>query len=403
MKRTEAFERYLALGCGFLLMLCSGFVFSWSIFAKPIELDLSFTRQQTSLVFPFSLSISIFGQMLAGYLQKKIGLRYNFFITAILSLSGFWMTAQSKMIWQIYLGYGVFVGLAIGMLFNAVLINVPAFSLPQNESLGTGIVLMGFGMGSMVLGTLAAKLIQISGWRMTFMHFAAGYAVLCLLGAGVISPARGNRTFNASEHSERSLSPLKVLKLASYRTFFIWSIFLIWGSLVVAGHAALCAAELTPDPIIASTAVTANAMANILSRIAFGYGYSHLGERKCRWGLVGFAFVGSLISAFSYSRGSLGGLLLGFAFLGAVNGGSAVVSTTYLRERYGRTHFGSIVAMTNLHLAVASFIGPAVAGAIRTQSGSYSIVFIAMILISIAALILLYLNIRQEKQELLLK
>ena len=89
MKTNVKLSRGLAFFCGFLLMLCSGLVFSWSIFAGPIEVELGFTRQQTSLVFPFSLSVSIFGQMLAGYLQKKIGLRYNFFIAAGLYLSGF--------------------------------------------------------------------------------------------------------------------------------------------------------------------------------------------------------------------------------------------------------------------------------------------------------------------------
>lgn len=393
-------SRGFALACGFLLMLCSGLVFSWSILAGPIEVELGFTRQQTSLVFPFSLSISIFGQMLAGYLQKKIGLKYNFFIAAGLYLIGFWTASKSHTIGQIYLGYGVLVGLAIGMLFNAVLINVPAFSLPKNESFGTGVVLMGFGLGSMVLGTLAAQLIQISGWRVVFTGFAIGYAALSLLGSLLIPSSIHLKSETRQEKKTRDLSPPQLMKLRSYRTFFLWSVVLVWGALVVSGHAALCAAEMTSDPMVASTAVTANAMANIFSRIAFGYSYQRFGERRCRWSLTTLACIGALVCAVSYVGKTLVGLLMGFSVLGAVNGGNSVVGTAYIREKFGRTYFGSNTAMTNLHLAISSFIGPAVAGVIRTQSGSYTSVFLLMVLVSAAAAILLCISIAYEKKEL---
>ncbi|MFV0350778.1 MAG: hypothetical protein ACK5JF_00485 [Oscillospiraceae bacterium] len=86
MKTTN---RWVIFTLGFVLMLCAGLVFSWSVFVEPIENDLGFLRQNTSLVFPISLSVSIAGQMLAGFLVQKKHYRANFLLSALLFGVGF--------------------------------------------------------------------------------------------------------------------------------------------------------------------------------------------------------------------------------------------------------------------------------------------------------------------------
>ncbi len=397
MKYNTKIGQGLVFCCGFLLMLCAGLVFSWSVFAGPIEAELGFTRQQTSLVFPFSLSVSILGQMIAGVIQKKGDPRYCFLLSAALFLSGFWLAARSMSIGQLLMGYGILAGLAIGIIFNTVLSNATS-CFPNNENLATGLLLGGFGLGSMVLGSMAAGVIQTAGWRAVFAAFAAGYTVLSLLGAVAIRPAARGAGESATA-AQQDASPTQLLRLASYRAFFLWSVTLVGGALVVSGHAALCVAELNADPMLAALAVTANSLPNVLARMVFGYSYQRLGERWCKWLLTLLALSGGLLCLLAYAAGSLAGLLVAFALLGAVNGGNSVVGTAYIRESFGRSHFSGNIALTNLHLAIASFMGPAVAGAIRTRAGSYTPVFAAMVLIAVAAAALLALSLRYAGKE----
>ncbi|MEF9865964.1 MAG: hypothetical protein RR814_05930, partial [Oscillospiraceae bacterium] len=56
-----------AVTAGVILMLLSGLVNGWSIFVEPIEKELHLLRQDTSLIFTISLSVSIGGQILSGF------------------------------------------------------------------------------------------------------------------------------------------------------------------------------------------------------------------------------------------------------------------------------------------------------------------------------------------------
>ncbi|HBN95897.1 MAG TPA: hypothetical protein DDZ66_06330, partial [Firmicutes bacterium] len=141
--RSESGQKaWQILLIGFLIMVLAGLIFSWSIFITPIEKDLGFNRKDTSLVFTISLSISILGQIFAGFLKKKTNSFIVFGIPAVLFFLGFTFAARVQTITSLYLSYGLLVGFGIGMVYNAVL----AYALDhftKNLGLASGLLLMG--------------------------------------------------------------------------------------------------------------------------------------------------------------------------------------------------------------------------------------------------------------------
>mgnify|MGYP000904537028 CR=1 FL=1 len=89
-----------------------------------------------------------------GALSARITLRIFLWISALLFLAGFLLTASMRSLPMLYVGFGVVCGLASGFSYNAVLGTVGAW-FPDKQGLVSGILLMGFGLSSFLIGKLS--------------------------------------------------------------------------------------------------------------------------------------------------------------------------------------------------------------------------------------------------------
>jgi OFA family oxalate/formate antiporter-like MFS transporter len=357
------------------------------MFAFPVEMDLNINRRQSSLVFPVSLSVSILGQILAGTIQKYKKPKWNFFLAALLFLTGFLLAAQCRSIAGILLSYGIMVGLAIGIVFNAVMSNtVPWFS--SSSSIVAGLLLMSFGLGTVVLGALAAGLIQIFSWRFVFLLFAVFFSLFSLLGALIIKqPPLSILALEGVE--KKQLPPLAMVKTPEYKWFFIWFTSILCVDLVIPGHAALYARDMGAIPYLAALATGCNALSNVISRFLTGFLGKFMGEKKIKWMLTAINLLGTALCLLSSLSKNMILLFGSFILLGFVNGGVNVISNNYILECFGRRFYGINLGISNIALAAASFLGPAIAGAIRQKTGSYTGTFLCMLLVAAASVFFL--------------
>jgi len=182
-------RRALQVGAGALLLLFLGLIYAWSIFVSPLEKEFGWLRSETQLTFTICMSCFCLGGMAGGVLCKKIGSRGTMFISAALLGAGFLLTSFTSGKIELYLYYGVLCGLGIGLSYNAVIGTVGRW-FPDRPGLCSGILLMGFGLGSFLLGTAASELINLLGWRQTFVYFAAAFAAVVVIAALVIKPPK---------------------------------------------------------------------------------------------------------------------------------------------------------------------------------------------------------------------
>lgn len=80
------------------------------------------------------------------------------------------ITAQS--LWLLYISYGGLIGLGVGFSYNAVLGTVVGW-FPDKKGFASGVLLMGFGCSTLIMGNLADRLFNSAmGWRTAYLLLA---------------------------------------------------------------------------------------------------------------------------------------------------------------------------------------------------------------------------------------
>lgn len=169
---------YVAVGC--VVLLFSGLVYAWSVLSGPIAAEFPhWSTAQLSLTFTIVMSFFCLGGLTCGALSARISPRIFLWISALLFLAGFLLTASMRSLPMLYVGFGVVCGLASGFSYNAVLGTVGAW-FPDKQGLVSGILLMGFGLSSFLIGKLYQRFTPtaIGSWRRSFVVLGIITAVL---------------------------------------------------------------------------------------------------------------------------------------------------------------------------------------------------------------------------------
>ena len=122
--------------------------------------------------------------MVAIFIMKK-GTRLAIVTGNILCVAGLLMLAYQSHIWQLYLGFGVLLGLGMsigGMLAGMTVIN-NWFVMKRPAALSISMASMGFS-GAIVQPSMAAMIDSI-GWRNTYLVIAAIAFLFCVVVPGL--------------------------------------------------------------------------------------------------------------------------------------------------------------------------------------------------------------------------
>ena len=146
-----------------VLQVCFGTVYAWSFFQTLLVRQLGWSFTDTALAFSitiFSLGMSAAG---AGMILPKVGPR-RLALAGSVMFSGGYMIAglalQLDSLALFYLGYGVIGGAGIGLGYVTPVATVAKW-FPDKKGLATGIVVMGFGIGAVVLSKGLAPLLVV--------------------------------------------------------------------------------------------------------------------------------------------------------------------------------------------------------------------------------------------------
>ena len=368
---------------GLVLMLFAGFIYAWSILSVPIATEFSqWTGTQLSLTFTICMACFCLGGILSGVLARRVPIRVNLLLSAILFVVGFFITGHITGISMLYLGYGVLGGTASGLAYNSVLGVVPQW-FPTKQGLISGMLLMGFGASSLLIGTAFSALTPdgVGAWRTSVQVMGALMGALLLVGALVLRLPKGGELPAAAEAINKvsaEYTTAEMLRKGSFWLFFLWSVFLSAAGLVVIGQARAMALAANPQMEVSALtlAVGLISVCNGLGRVTFGGLYDRLGHRVTML-LVNLSLlmgVGLLL----LSLGGAGGLLVpGFVMVGLGYGGTPTMNASVTKSFFGLRHYPVNFSVMNMGLLVASFAATA-AGAIYDAVGGFQPVFLLL-------------------------
>lgn len=129
-------------------------VYAWSVLSTPIAAEFtSWTKAQLSLTFTIVMILFCIGSLLCGLLSGKLSAKMSVRIGAVLFLLGFFLASRTQSVAMLYIGFGVLCGLSSGLCYNAVMSTMVRW-FPDRPGLISGVLLMGFGGGSFIIGKL---------------------------------------------------------------------------------------------------------------------------------------------------------------------------------------------------------------------------------------------------------
>ncbi|WRS28962.1 MFS transporter [Oscillospiraceae bacterium MB08-C2-2] len=381
--------RWLRLSAAVVLLISLGLIYAWSVFVSPLEAEFGWVRAQTTMTFTVVMSCFCLGCLGGGFITAKKSPRLALMLSAVLLFSGFILASRVSTLMGLYLSYGVCIGFGVGLSYN-VLINITSRWFPDRKGLASGIMLMGFGLGSMLLSSTATAMMKSIGWRQTFMLFGLIFGGLIALGG--LTVAKPPQDFAppvpekaAGAFQGLNLPPLKVLQRPSFWLFYFFSIMLTSSGLVVIGHAATAAMDLQANQSTAALSVGVFSICNGLGRILFGLIFDRLEVSKAlRVALIPTGLGGALLTV-AILQGSLPLLFIGFAFAGFSYGAIANYNSSYPAAFYGMENFGLNFSLMTSNILFSSVLGPYVAAALRDATGTYAASFLAILIMGLAA------------------
>lgn len=141
---------------GTVAMACLGTVYSWSLFTQPLIAAFGWTSTTTTWAFALAIFFLGVGAVLGGRWQDRAGPRPVAVTGVILWGAGNVLaglgTARLGAAWM-YLTYGVVGGLGLGLGYVTPVAAVTKW-FPDRRGLGSGMVVMGFGLGAFVYNNL---------------------------------------------------------------------------------------------------------------------------------------------------------------------------------------------------------------------------------------------------------
>ena len=146
-----------------LLQLCLGTVYAWSFFQTMLVRDFGWTFSETAAAFSITIFFLGVSAAIAGQALPRLGPRVLAVTGSVLFSAGYMIAGLAlslDAIWLFYLGYGVLSGAGMGMGYVTPVATVVKW-YPDRKGLVTGIVVMGFGVGALLLSKGLAPVLML--------------------------------------------------------------------------------------------------------------------------------------------------------------------------------------------------------------------------------------------------
>ena len=389
-------NRWVYAIVGVIVLLFAGLVYAWSVLSTPIAAEFTgWTKAQLSLTFTLVMILFCIGSLLCGLLAGKLSAKNAVRVSAVLFLAGFFIASRCQSPITLYLGFGLLCGLASGLAYNGVMSTMVKW-FPDKPGLISGVLLMGFGGGSFLIGKLyqAWTPAGIGGWRTSFVVLGIICCVVLAVcsfffvapGADFTVPAgKGGRAVAAPRED---IKPAVMLKRPAFWLYYVWAIAVSAAGLALISQASGVVWEASADQTAASVATIVGLIfiCNAVGRVLFGGMYDKFGRSLSMQLVNGLFILTSVVLLLAMSSRSVAVVIIGFVIGGLAYSGVTPTNSAFCRAYFGPTSYPVNFPLINSNLIFASF-GSTISGALYDASGSYSSTFFLIIGLAVAGIL----------------
>ncbi len=382
--------RWFYLAVGIVLMLFLGLIYAWSVFRMPLEQEFNWSSAESSVTFSISMMMFCIGGLISGILTSKKGAKVTLRCCATCLAVGFIGASKINTLMGIYITYGGLCGFGVGLGYNAIIGTILKW-FPDKQGLISGVILMGFGFGSMVLGTVGAQMILAFGWRNTFFCFGVAFAIIFLLASVLIQIAPDSLS-KILEQSGKQARPAieeldykQMLRRKNFWLFFFWAICVSSAGMMIMNISATYANLLLGDNLTrAATIAGIISITNGIGRVCIGQLFDWKGYRVTMMADVLLYILAGALLLCSFMTMNVAILVIAYIVSGFAYGGISPNISAFTSYFFGRKNFTLNYSIAYLNLLVASFLGPLFA------ADQYNVIFMGMIGLALIGFVLTF-------------
>lgn len=397
-QRSSLGVRWLYLILGTLCLSFAGIIYAWSILKAPLAAEFGWSNTALALNFTLTMCTFCVGGFLGSRISHAIGANLTLVLAGFLSGSGLALASlMNGNIALLYVSYAGMCGLGIGVAYNVIISSVGAW-WPDRRGLCSGCLLMGFGLTSLVFGSVLEGMFAAEsfGWRKTFLAFGIALTIsICLCGFLLRKPsdkvvfpeAKKVKVKKAEGFETLELSPTQMLRRPSFWLCFIYTTCLCAVGNSVISFARDLALSTGADAALATALVGVLSTCNGIGRILTGALFDSAGRRFTMIATNILTIAAAALTLAAVLCGSLPLCIVGLCLTGLSYGSCPTVGSAFVSSFYGQRHFATNYSIINFNLFAASFIATACAS-LRTSSVGFTAPFVLLLSLSCVALVL---------------
>src|SRR3954452_22885447 len=377
--RLRTPEGILVCG-GLILMLALGTRQSFGLFLRPMTIDLGCGREVFSFAIALQNLVWGLGMPVAGAISDRYGAGRVLMLGGLAYGLGLISMAHSVTPLELNATTGVLIGLGLACTgFGVVLAVVARAFPPEQRSFAVGITGACGSIGQFAMLPGGQALISVFGWMNALVILGVLAFLIIPLGA-----ALAGRN-SAAHESEQSIGEA-VQEAARHRGFW-----LLTGSFFVCGFQTIFVMTHLPayvvdrglTPTQGMTALATIGFFNIVgSTVAGALG----GCYSKKWILTWLYVIRAIaITLYLTAPLSAGGTYLFAAVLGVTWLATVPLTNSLVAQIFGVKYLSTVFSLSFLGHQLGSFAGAWAGGAVYALAGSYQLIWLASVALSIAA------------------
>jgi MFS family permease len=354
---------------------------AYGVFLPVLAETFGWSRGALATALSINLLIGGLAGWIIGMLADRHGPRVILVVTVAMAGVAFALVAAVDALWQLYLFVGVLGGIGMSSFYLLAAATVTHW-FDERRGLALALVLVGFNLGYITAGPLAAWLIATVGWRPAYALLGSGCGLITLVAALTVRVPRPaerphlRRAPAAAGATPDGFAPGMTMRdaLADPRQWYLnVSWFLMGGlALMISVHVVPFARDQGISLAAAALSLTAYGVGAVSGRLTAGIVSDRVGALTTI--RIGYTLQVLALAALWWVT-SREALLMSLAIFGAGFAAADTMITKVIPDVFGMRAIGAIMGVLTLGWRTGAAVGPAAAGFLHDATGSYAIPF----------------------------
>jgi len=384
-------KKYLSVISSFVIMLCLGGVYAWSIIASELMDAYSFSAAQTQVIFGLVIAIFPITMIFAGKMANKLGSRILAIASGIFFGAGYLLSGFSGGNYYIILiGVGILAGIGTGLGY-LVALSTPVKWFPEKKGLITGVAAAGFGLAAFVLSLAIEDFLkQGNDILRIFKMIGLIYGLIIIIFSNFL-------TAPVTKEKQQKIQS-EVFFSSKFRMLFSGIFFGTFAGLLIIGSLSSIGAQYQINDHMLVVGVSVFAVSNFLGRLSWGFLSDHIGASISIFAALTLQAI-SILLLDLIPLDNITYILLSF-FVGFGFGGNFVLFAKETAHLYGVNNLGIIYPYVFLGYALAGIIGPQAGGLLFDHyQNYYAAILLASAMSLLGAILFLRYFLKNRKTE----